>query len=494
MKLIARLSVTLVATLSSSLLSHQRNMTRKLLCAKAVSRIGISICLFLSIVTTAFGKTDRPNIVFIIVDDLRWDTLSISGHPFSRTPNIDRIGKEGALFKNAFVTTPLCSPARASFLTGTYVHQNGIRGNGQEYSKPSHELVTFPKLLRDVGYETAYVGKWHMGNDDSARPGFDHWVSFKGQGVYENPALNVNGKSEKVTGYITDILNERAVEYLKQDHQKPFVLYFAHKAVHGPFTPAPRHKGAYADNKITFAPSIKDSLEGKPAVTREVEEKRPGMNAARRARKELVGPKLPEGTVCNQLECLISIDEGVGKVLKALEESKQLDNTLIIFTSDNGYFWGEHGLGDKRWAYEESIRVPLLIRYPKLIKSGTKLDQLALNIDIAPTLLELGGATIPKEVAGKSLLPLFKNKRTDLREYAFLEYFAESAYVKHPGWQAVRSDRYKYIHYTALDGMDEFYDLKQDPYEMKNLIKDPKADKALAKLKAEQTRFFKGTH
>ncbi|MBA4150171.1 MAG: sulfatase [Verrucomicrobia bacterium] len=448
--------------------------------------ISLGFLLFLGI--TAFGKSDRPNIVFILVDDLRADALSISGHPFSKTPHIDRIGNEGAMFKNAFVTTPLCSPARASFLTGQYVHKNGVLGNGALYSQLSHELITFPRLLRDAGYESAYVGKWHMGNDDSPRPGFDHWVSFKGQGVYENPPININGTSKKVEGYMTDILNEHAVSFVKQPHSKPFVLYFSHKAVHGPFTPAERHKGIYADKKITMSPSAKDTLEGKLVLIREVEEKGKKMSNVQR---QMTGQgRIPEGTIRGQLESMLSIDEGVGQLLKALEETQQLDNTIVIFTSDNGYLWAEHGLGDKRWAYEESIRIPLLVRYPKLIKAGLQPEQLALNIDIAPTLLQLAGAPVPKDIDGKSLLPVFKSKKADLRELAFLEYIAEPNYPRQAGWQAVRSHRYKYIHYTELSGMDEFYDLKSDPYEMKNLINDSKVKKSVAQYKAEQQKFF----
>lgn len=452
-------------------------------------QLSLSVALlFILAANGLFAKNDRPNILFILVDDLRADALSISGHPFSKTPNIDRIGREGAMFKNAFVTTPLCSPARASFLTGQYAHKHGVHGNGSEYSKLSHELITFPRLLRDAGYESAYIGKWHMGNDDSPRPGFDHWISFKGQGAYVDPAININGISKKTQGYMTDILNEHAVNFVKQPHSKPFVLYFSHKAVHGPFTPAPRHKGAFADKKIVMAPSAKDTLDGKPALTREVEE----TNKKGKMRRKAVenNGRIPEGTVKAQLESMLSIDEGVGQVLKALEETKQLDNTMIIFTSDNGYFWAEHGLGDKRWAYEESIRVPLLVRYPKLIKAGSKPEQLALNIDIAPTVLELGGAPVPKDIAGKSLLPVFKDNHAKLRDLAFLEYFAEANFVRHPGWQAVRSDRYKYIHYTELNGMDEFYDLKSDPHEMKNLINDSDSKKVIEQFKAEQQMFF----
>ena len=212
----------------------KRKTTLTLLSALAISLVGIA------------ATSPRPNIIFILVDGLRWDGLGCTGHPFVKTPNIDRIGREGVLFKNFFVSIPLCSPSRGSFLTGQYAHTHGVIDNG-DHSALSHKLVTFPRLLHDAGYETAYVGKWHMGTDDSPRPGFDRWVSFKGQGTYEDPTINVDGQASKVTGYMTDILNEHALNFVKAEHKKPFVLYLAHKAVHGPFTPAERHKDLYSD-------------------------------------------------------------------------------------------------------------------------------------------------------------------------------------------------------------------------------------------------------
>jgi arylsulfatase A-like enzyme len=445
----------------------------------------------------AADASARPNIIFILVDDLRWDALSCMGHPVAKTPNIDRIAKEGVLFRNFFVSIPLCSPSRSSFLTGQYVHTTGVVNNG-DHSALSHQLVTFPKLLHDAGYATAYVGKWHMGTDDSPRPGFDRWVSFKGQGAYEKPNINMDGKASKVEGYMTDILNGHALDFVKQEHKQPFVLYLAHKAVHGPFTPAERHKNLYADAKLPLTPNHQDTLEGKPALTREVPEAQSAdatpkkKRVVKKAAKQNGAPTGHENAMRQQLRALAAIDEGVGQLLKALEESKQLDNTMVIFTSDNGFFWGEHGLGDKRWAYEESIRDPLLVRYPKLIQAGTTRDQMVLNIDIAPTLLDLAGAPVPKSVQGRSLLPLFKDAKTPWRSSILSEYFQEGQ-NRTPDWQAARTDRWKYIHYPTLDGMDELYDLKADPYEMKNLIKDGDAQPALKKMTAELAKMLKET-
>jgi arylsulfatase A-like enzyme len=427
----------------------------------------------------------RPNVVFILVDDLRWDALGCMGHPFSRTPNIDRIAAEGAKFRNAFVTTPLCSPARGTFLTGQYVHTHGVKGNSNASAPLSHELVTWPRLLKEAGYRSAYVGKWHMGNDDSPRPGFDRWVSFKGQGAHVDPVINVDGKAEKVQGYMTDILTDHAVEWISRPREgkQPFSLYLAYKAVHGPFIPAERHRGLYPDEPIKRAPSAQDTLEGKPVLTRQVEGLRP------------LGPGTGSGDLLirNQLRMLAAIDDGVGRVLKALEQAKEIDNTVVVFTSDNGYLWGEHGLGDKRAAYEESIRVPLVARYPKVVRPGTVVNGIALDVDIAPTLLELAGAPVRKGIHGRSLVPLLRGSDSGWRRSALAEYFTEPNYPRIPSWQAVRTGRWKYIRYTELDGMDELYDLQADPYEMKNRIADPAAGETLRELKKELERLLKET-
>jgi arylsulfatase A-like enzyme len=452
---------------------------------KKILSLIIAVVSFLSSSTHA-ASTPRPNIVFVLVDDLRWDGLSCMGSPIAKTPNIDRIAKEGALFKNFFVTLPLCAPSRATFLTGQYAHRNGVIDNGN-HNELSHKLVTFPKLLRDVGYETAYIGKLHMGNDDSPRPGFDRWVSFKGQGVYTDPMINFDGKAEKVSGYITDILNSNAVAFVKKDHTKPFVLYLAHKAVHGPFTPAERYKNLYEGATAKPPPSFNDSHEGKPAVTYSE-----GLviNGKRNKSAPKTEKKYPVQSMIQQLRALAAIDDGVGQIFKALEETKQLDNTIFIFSSDNGYFWGEHGLADKRWAYEESIRDPFLVRYPKLAKAGTVIDKMVLNIDLAPTMLELGGAKIPDDIQGKSFLPLLKNPNAKWRDEALFEYFNEKQY-RTPAWKAVRTDRWKYIRYTDLKGMDELYDLNADPYELKNLINDRSSSKQLTELEMKLDKLTK---
>lgn len=443
-------------------------------------RILLAVSLFTSTAAAA-ADAPRPNIVVILVDDLRIGALGCEGHPFVKTPNIDRIAREGARSRYAFVTTPLCSPSRASFLTGLYVHNHQVTNNGN-HNALSHQLVTFPRLLHDAGYQTAYIGKWHMGNDDAPRPGFDKWVSFKGQGTYKDPPLNIDGQVQTVPGYITDLLNDEAVRFLRQPRSQPFLLYLAHKAVHGPFTPAERHEHLYTDAPIPRAPSTSDTLEGKPVLTRKLETKAAAKPAKKKAAKTAGGG---QNLIRNQLRCLAAIDDGVGQILQALAETKQLENTLLIFTSDNGYFWGEHGLGDKRAAYEESIRVPFLVRYPPLVRPGTVIEQNVLNIDLAPTALALAGIAPPARLDGRSLLPLLKGETANWRKVFLTEYFLEPQYPRIPSWQAVRTDRWKYIHFTDLEGMDELYDLENDPYELKNLINEPSAGERLVMLKQQ---------
>ncbi len=431
----------------------------------------------------AFAAERRPNTLFVLIDDLRYDCLSLLGHPWMKTPNIDRIGREGAIFSNAFVTTPLCSPSRASFLTGRWVHSHGIIDNTNR-SEASHKLVTFPALQRAAGYETAYIGKWHMGNDPSPRPGFDHWFSFPGQGQYFDPQINVNGKLDKRSGFMTDILNEAALDFLKKKRSKPFSLYLAHKAVHGPFTPPDRHKELYAGQPIQRHPNAAAPRKGKPALDREVA-------APKKGSATQSGPT--DESVRNQLRLLSAVDEGIGQVLATLEQSGELDNTLIIFTSDNGYFHGDHGLGDKRAAYDEALRIPMLARYPRWIKPGTKIAEDVLNVDVAPTMLDASGAKPGPEMKGASFVPLMQGKRGKWRRDFYCEYFSEQQYPRIPSWHAVRSPEWKLIEYKEHPEWAELYNLKKDPYEMENLAGDSGAGKTRQELSARLAQLEKET-
>lgn len=436
------------------------------------------------------GADIRPNIVFVITDDQRWDQLGSAGHPVLKTPNIDRIAKEGASFKNFFVSTPLCSPSRASFLTGLYPHKHRIFNNDKlGIDVISHTLMTFPRQLREHGYETAYIGKWHMGLDDSRRPGFDRWISFKGQGIYIDGVVNDNGTRLQLRGNMTDYLNRRAVEFVKQPHDKPFCLYLGHKAVHAPFLPAKRHEELYADYEFQVPPPDKADLADKPVLTRK-------LTRLNRFKLEGIGPEPAEprrgrgsdaaSIVRDQLRCLVSVDEGIGQLFEALESTDQLDNTIFIYTSDNGFLMGEHGrFNNKRVAYEEALRVPFLIRYPALVRSGSIREEMVLNIDVAPTLLELAGVKSVIPMHGESFVSLFQNANSPWRKAFLAEYFLEKVAPITPTWQAVRTSDWKYIHYPEMEGMDELYHLKADPKEVRNLINSPEQRTRLKEMKAQ---------
>lgn len=394
---------------------------------------------------------------------------------------MDRIASEGARFLNAFVTTPLCSPSRASFLTGQYVHKHGILDNS-ERGPQSHELRTFPQLLQAAGYETAFIGKWHMsGKDDSARPGFDHWISFRGQGRYVNCELNRNGNRGVSEGYITDILSQEAVDFIRTRRNKPFALCLCHKAIHGPFEPAARHRSLYSNSKIEPAPSQADDLSGKPVLA----------EAERNSGRAMKVASTPEDTIRNMARCLASVDEGLGLILDALRETGQLDQTFIVLAGDNGYFYGEHRLGDKRKAYEEGIRIPFLIRYPPLVAARSTPRQMVLNVDLAPTVLQVAGAPVPGTLHGRSILPLLQSPRAPWRESILTEYFVDPGFPATPKWQSIRTLQWKYIHYPDLSGKDELYDLKSDPHEMKNLI--ARKENVVKRMQAELKRLLAAT-
>ena len=443
--------------------------------------------------------TKSPNIVVILVDDMRSDEFQANGHPFIKTPNIDRMAKEGVSFQNAFITTPICSPSRASFLTGLYTHSHGIQDN-TDHSELSHKLRTFPAKLDTMGYETAFIGKWHMGNDDSRRPGFDHWVALKGQGEAINPPLNLNGEHIKTEGYVTDILTDFSLEFINKDRKEPFLLYLSEKALHpnltqrddgsiidigeGGFIPAERHKGLYTNSMFKNRPNYGIPPTDKPALARKMKDLPPlGIETA-----------FSQKNISRRTEMILAVDEGLGKIMAALEAKGELDNTVIVFTSDEGFFYGEHGLSEeRRLAYEESIRIPLLIRYPPKIKAGISPSQMVLNIDLAPTLLELAGQQPDNWMQGHSMLPVINGEAKDWRSSFLVEYFTDSVYprIANMGYKAIRTERYKYIKYNELQDMDELYDLKEDPYELKNLVKDPQSGQLLINMKSELVELLK---
>jgi len=415
------------------------------------------------------------------MDDLRADALGCTGHPFVKTPGIDRIAREGALFRNGFVTTPLCFPSRASVLTGQYSHRHGIK-RAPDRARLGHKLVTFPLLLQRAGYATAFLGKWHLANDHVPPPGIERWVSFREQGDFVNPELLIDGARVKTPGYLTDLLTDHAVEFIRRPHAKPFLVFLSHKAVHAPWVPAERHKHLFTDIPVRRRASANDNWEGKPVL------RRPGVTL----NPNDTDVTTTDDNIRDQMRCLLAVDEGVQRIFAALEETRRLDHTLIVFTSDNGYFWGEHQLGGKHGAYEESIRVPLLMRHPQFAKPGTVLDGLVLNIDLAPTVLEAAGLPAPAEMQGRSLLPLLRGEARTVRDAFLAEFYLGNGTPRFPTWQAVRDERWKYIRYVGMEEMNELYDLKSDPQEMKNLIGDPRAKEQLRGMKARLARLTEG--
>ena len=357
----------------------------------------------------------------------------------------------------------------------------------------SHQLVTFPQSLQQAGYQTAFVGKWHMGNDNAPRNGFDEWVCLKGQGSSFDPELNVNGRGQHEKGHVTDVLHRYAVGFLRQEHTRPFLLYFSHKALHpetiqradgslsdpnaSTFLPAPRHQHLFEGQEIPRRENATESPQGKPALQRTVDPLPP------------LGPNTgsTDESILGRLRMLVGVDESLGELLRILEESNQFDRTLIVVTSDHGYFYGEHGLSvERRLAYEEAIRIPLLMRLPSLIKPGMKPDEIVLTLDLTPTLLELGKAVPPKPLPGLSLLPLLSDRKpTNWRKDFLIEYFSDQVFARidRMGYQAVRTDSWKLIDYTELQGMDELYHLDSDPFEMKNLIAHPEHQTIVEELR-----------
>jgi N-acetylglucosamine-6-sulfatase len=388
----------------------------------------------------------RPNLLLVLVDDQRHDMLGHVGHTsflHGETPHIDRLFQEGARFENSFVTTSLCSPSRASLLTGTYAHIHGVWHN-QTKNDPDAEIPNLGQLLQQAGYETAFFGKWHMKDTGRPRPGFDHWLGFRGQGRYEDPWFNENGRRFRAEGYITDLLTDHAVTWLRE-RSRPFAMILSHKALHGPFLPAPRHAKRWQDIRTTF-----------PA-------------------KRL-----------DQFRCLLAVDESVGRLLATLEERQILDETVVVYTSDNGFFHGEHNRKFGKTAmYDESIRVPLLLRYPRLVAAYSRVEALTLNIDLLPTFLELAGAPIPRHIQGHSLLEVLQGETPQAwRQSIFYEYFQHPEGVAEETTLGIRSHDHKYI-YQPATGQEQLFDLRRDSGEHNNLAQQASHQRTLRKLRRE---------
>lgn len=485
-----------------------------------MSRVFLSL---LSLLCVATAQAERPNILFLFTDDHAIQALGAYQGRLAdvvKTPNLDRLAAEGMRFDRAFVTNSICAPSRAVVLTGKYSHLNGQRTNGETFDGSQQ---TYPKLLLQAGYTTALIGKWHL---KSLPTGFDHYEVLKGQGPYYNPPMIRDGKNRQHTGYTTDIITDLTLKWLQEerDATKPFMLMCQHKAPHGRWEPALRHLQMYDEEVIAEPDTLFDDYSGRGDAAKAHEMGiaddmndfrlmlrysskhtpqqlkvfdafyRPRNEAFLRA--ELKGAEKTrwhyQRFIKNYLRCIAAVDENLGRLFDYLESAGLAQNTLIIYSSDQGFWLGEHGWFDKRWMYEESFRTPLIAKWPGVIAPGSVNDDLVLNLDFAPTMLDAAGVDIPANMQGSSLTSLMKGRRPDgWRDAVYYHYYESNGHgvAKHEG---VRTDRYKLIRFYEL-GQWELFDLKTDPQEMKSVYDDPAyatVRKTLTeRLRLERNRF-----
>ena len=453
--------------------------------------------LSLSTIHSAAVAAARPNILFVFTDDHAAHAISAYGSRVNQTPNIDRLAREGMLFRNCFVTNSICGPSRAVILTGKYSHLNGFLRNGNRFdgSQP-----TVAKLLQKSGYQTAVVGKWHLGTDPT---GFDYWNVLLGQGPYYNPPLKSQTGVKKHTGYTTDIITDLALEWLQsgRDQEKPFFLMYQHKAPHRNWQPGPQQLTLFDDIEIPEPPTLFDDYSGRgtPAKTQKMtiardltakdlklvppknltedqleawnqayEPKNEAFRQANLQGKQLVRWKY-QRYVKDYLRCVAAVDQNLGRMLAYLDESGLAQDTVVIYSSDQGWYLGEHGWYDKRWMYEESLRMPFIVRWPGVVQRGSEHDGITSNLDFAQTFLEIAGVAQPDDMQGHSLVPLLRGEEpAEWRQsfyYHYYEFPGAHAVRRHYG---VRNQRYKLIHFYKI-GEWELYDLERDPKELNSV-------------------------
>lgn len=473
--------------------SHQDDLSRRQALG-LLGRWGIAAAaLALAASAQAAGPTavQRPNILYIMADDHAAHALSCYGSRINQTPNLDRIAKDGMRFTNCFVTNSLCGPSRAVLLTGKYSHVNGFLDN-KPNTRFDGSQQTFPKLLQQAGYQTAVIGKWHLGSDPT---GFDYWNILPGQGVYHDPVLIEMGVKKKHPGYVEDIITDITLDYLKnkRDPAKPFCVLYHHKAPHRPWEPDAKHATLDEDKELPLPETFDDDYSHRTSAAQTQL-----MQIDRDLNKSDVKQIPPAGLEGEALKkwkyerfihdyerVIASLDDNVGRVLDYLDQAGLRDNTIVIYTSDNGFFLGDHGWFDKRFMYEESLRVPLLVRWPGHIKPGTVCEAMAQNTDFAETFLDYANLPVPPDMQGRSLRPVLEgNVPADWRKSFYYHYyeFPEPHHVEpHAG---VRTDRYKLIHFTRIDQW-ELFDLKKDPHELNSVYEDPAYREARAEMLAE---------
>ncbi len=459
----------------------------------------------------------RPNIVFIMTDDHAAHAMSCYGSRINKTPYMDELAKEGMLFYNAFCTNSICSPSRAVILTGKHSHLNGVRNLSDSLDSSQ---MNFAKILQAEGYKTAIVGKWHLGEGKGSEPqGFDYWNVLPGQGDYHDPVMKEMGTSKKFAGYVTDIITDKSIEWLNSlEKEQPFCLLIHHKAPHRPWLPDARHKDMYINEDIPQPYTLFDdyanrSNAAKNAKMRIADDlnntdiKVKSINGLSlvtlddevitfNSREEMIDWKY-QRYIKDYLRCVASVDDNVGRVLEYLRENGLEDDTVAVYTSDQGFFLGDHGWFDKRFMYEESLRMPLIIKYPRMIKAGTKCEDMVTNLDFAETLLELTESPIPDEMQGLSFKKLLAGEKIpDWKTSMYYRYWTQGTNHNVPAHYGIRTMRYKLIHYygDALDtGLKtpsstpewELFDLESDPYEMNNVFGDSKYAELVPRLMEE---------
>ncbi len=446
--------------------------------------------LLLALLATPALGAPRPNLVLVLSDDHRHDLMGF--HPdapaWLETPTLDKLAAGGAHLANAFVSTSLCSPSRASVLTGQYMHHHRVVDNQRAVPEGT---VFFPQYLQEAGYHTAFIGKWHMGHeDDTPRPGFDHWVSFVGQGEYFDPTLNINGERKKFDGYLTDILTDQALAWLEggRPADKPFLLYLSYKAVHYPFEPAPRHHGRYQDKPIPYPETMALTEENYTGQSHWIRERRYGIHGIDHMQTGAFdADPVPsfDDLYWRFCETIHGLDENLGRVVEKL--APLAADTFLLYMGDNGFALGEHGFYDKRDAFEESIRIPMLAYAPGRVPAGTSVGEMVQNIDVAPTFLDLAGVPRPGSPAmdGRSFAPLLRGEEIGWRDHILYEYHWEWNFPATPTCFAIRTARYKYIYYHGVWDRNGFYDLETDPHERHNLIRVPAYRDRVAALRAQ---------
>lgn len=458
---------------------------------------------------------DRPNILFIMSDDHASQAISSYSGRINQTPNIDRIWKEGARLDNCFCTNSICSPSRAVILTGKYSHLNGVKTLFDEFDGRQSHVA---KLLQQSGYQTSIIGKWHLGHGGNSDPaGFDYWCVLPGQGDYHNPTFYDMGQKKQYTGYVTDIITDMSIDWLEsRDKERPFFLMCHHKAPHRPWEPSDKYKDLYEDIGIPEPETLFDDYDTRSDAAR-LAEMRISDHLTKTDVKQdppshLEGQELTrwyyQRYIKDYLRCIASIDESVGRLLDYLDDEGIADNTIVIYTSDQGFFLGEHGWYDKRFMYEESLRMPFLVRYPKGITPGTIIKDMVVNTDFAPTFLDYAGVDIPDDMQGYSLRPIFEGAKVEgWRQSMYYRYWMDQDDHCVAAHYGIRTHRYKLICYYAPgryyngeypEGTEEttwpqweLFDLQNDKYELKNVYDDPDYADVVKELKNELARLRK---